>query len=300
MSIYNRPYMRAESGGGGFGGEGQVIKRLIILMVSVYVVQNIFVFWVGTLAFERAFSLSLENLGRGYLHTLVTYGFLHGGLGAMPWHLLFNCLLLFLFGRVVQATLGERRLTEAFMLGIFGGGIAWLLVRFINPGGNLVGASGGVYTIIAIGLFQFWRQPVQLWLLPFVVEGRHLFYFFAGLSAFLFIFGELDGATNAAHSAHLGGLLVGWLYARYLAHRPALTDISFWAKTTRQEPPWERKRAAVQARGGGRFKVNVRPAPSKNLRAEVDRILDKINEQGFGALTEEEKRTLDRAKEDLR
>ena len=121
MSIYNRPYMRADSGGGGFGGEGQVIKRLIILMVSVYVVQNIFVFWVGTLAFERAFSLSLENLGRGYLHTIVTYGFLHGGLGAMPWHLLFNCLLLFLFGRVVQATLGERRLTEAFMLGILGG-----------------------------------------------------------------------------------------------------------------------------------------------------------------------------------
>ena len=42
------------------------------------------------------------------------------------------------------------------------------------------------------------------------------------------------------------------------------------------------------------------PPPSKTLRAEVDRILDKINEQGFGALTEEEKRTLDRAKEDLR
>ena len=57
-------------------------------MVSVYVVQNIFVFWVGTLAFERAFSLSLENLGRGDLHTIVTYGFLFSmaALGAMPWH----------------------------------------------------------------------------------------------------------------------------------------------------------------------------------------------------------------------
>jgi hypothetical protein len=36
-----------------------------------------------------------------------------------------------------------------------------------------------------------------------------------------------------------------------------------------------------------------------DLRAEVDRILDKINSQGFGALTEEEKRKLDEAKDML-
>ena len=33
---------------------------------------------------------------------------------------------------------------------------------------------------------------------------------------------------------------------------------------------------------------------------EVDRILDKINEKGFGALTQQEKRTLDEAKDVLR
>ena len=37
-----------------------------------------------------------------------------------------------------------------------------------------------------------------------------------------------------------------------------------------------------------------------DLQAEVDRILDKINLSGFGSLTEEEKNTLDRAKEILR
>ena len=34
-----------------------------------------------------------------------------------------------------------------------------------------------------------------------------------------------------------------------------------------------------------------------DLRAEVDRILDKINSQGFGALTDEEKRVLDEARD---
>jgi hypothetical protein len=34
-----------------------------------------------------------------------------------------------------------------------------------------------------------------------------------------------------------------------------------------------------------------------HLRAEVDRILDKINSEGFGALTEDEKRRLDEARD---
>ena len=33
-----------------------------------------------------------------------------------------------------------------------------------------------------------------------------------------------------------------------------------------------------------------------SLQAEVDRILDKINENGFGSLTQDEKNTLDKAK----
>jgi hypothetical protein len=34
-----------------------------------------------------------------------------------------------------------------------------------------------------------------------------------------------------------------------------------------------------------------------HLRAEVDRILDKINSQGFGSLSADEKRVLDEAKD---
>ena len=49
---------------------------------------------------------------------------------------------------------------------------------------------------------------------------------------------------------------------------------------------------------GRSFQVAPSPAAVREtLRAEVDRVLDKINSQGFGALTEEEKRLLDEAKD---
>ena len=36
------------------------------------------------------------------------------------------------------------------------------------------------------------------------------------------------------------------------------------------------------------------------MKVEVDRILDKINSDGFGALNEEEKKTLDKARDHLK
>ena len=42
------------------------------------------------------------------------------------------------------------------------------------------------------------------------------------------------------------------------------------------------------------FKVNL--SSSTDIQVEVDRILDKINDQGFGALSEKEKHTLEKAK----
>ena len=53
--------------------------------------------------------------------------------------------------------------------------------------------------------------------------------------------------------------------------------------------------AAAKSAAPAAYQVNV--GSPGDLRAEVDRILDKINSQGFGALTAEEKRMLDEAKD---
>lgn len=99
-----------------------------------------------------------------------------------------------------------------------------------------------------------------------------------------------------ASSAHLGGMLTGLLYYRFVHNaswfnpedRPDV-ELPRWIKRAKKSAPL------------ATFDVNLPPPPSsrEDIRAEVDRILDKINSQGFAALTAEEKRVLDEAKDVL-
>lgn len=95
-----------------------------------------------------------------------------------------------------------------------------------------------------------------------------------------------------AHSAHLGGMAVGWLYYQFTAgdgwQLPSLRRVHV------EPPKWMRKKNAMPEAPACR--VNVPPASKDELRAEVDRILDKINSKGFQALSADEKHTLDEAR----
>jgi rhomboid family protein len=72
---------------------------------------------------------------------------------------------------------------------------------------------------------------------------------------------------------------------------PALEKISRPASVL----PVGARRSATAAAAGGQG-VKISPASRREWREEVDRILDKINRQGFDALDAEERRTLDRAR----
>jgi hypothetical protein len=90
-------------------------------------------------------------------------------------------------------------------------------------------------------------------------------------------------------SAHLGGMLAGWIYSRYFH------DVSwrFPRRRSSRELPEESKPGAKP------MAIPAAPLDMTNpndVRAEVDRILDKINSHGFNALTPTEKRLLDEAK----
>jgi hypothetical protein len=62
-------------------------------------------------------------------------------------------------------------------------------------------------------------------------------------------------------------------------------------------PRWLRKSQKAAAAAPAKFKLNL--SSREDLRTEVDRILDKINSDGFSALTAEEKRLLDEARDQL-
>jgi hypothetical protein len=93
-----------------------------------------------------------------------------------------------------------------------------------------------------------------------------------------------------APSAHLGGMAVGWIYFRFV-HDAEWRLLN--RRVSVELPRWMKRRQRMAA-------APARPVSAGNrdeFRAEVDRILDKITSQGFGALTAEEKRVLDEARE---
>lgn len=298
MSIYSRSYMRYDPTAP--TGRPWALKGILITLLVVFLLQNILRHWLGTGFLEENFALSPYQLARGWIHTLLTYGFLHSTMGGLPWHLVFNGLMLYWLGREVEARLGSERFMESFLLAILTGGIIWVGIHFITGKPSIVlGASAGVFGVLYLFCHYHWHDSLSILFLPIRITGQQLFWIFFGFQVFFLLFNEIPGTGSAtAYSAHLGGILGAFLYQRYLL--PRRTMIS-WIRglssgQATKAPTW-RKRAEAAKSKTGRFSINF--TDKKKLKSEVDRILDKINSEGFGALSEEEKRILDKAKDIL-
>ncbi len=299
MSIYSRSYMRGDRPE--YMRREWALKSILIALVVVFVLQNIFRHWLGSVFLEENFALSLVQLSHGYVHTLITYGFLHSTQAGLPWHLVFNCLMLFWFGKEIEARIGSERFLECFLLCIFTGGLVWTGVHLLTQQSVIViGSSAGVFGILYLFCRYRWDSMMSFLFIPIQFSGKQLFYILLGFQVFFFLFAELPGASGSAtaNSAHLGGILGAYIYERKLLALPSLISLfrRLGSRSPKvQAPAWQKRAAAVKSRTGSNYTVNVTEQP--DLKQEVDRILDKINDKGFGALTSEEKETLDKAKD---
>jgi membrane associated rhomboid family serine protease len=299
MSIYNRSYMREERRG--YREGPWALKGILITLVAVFLLQNIVRHWFGSFFIEEHFALSMVRLSEGWLHTLLTYGLLHSTQNALPWHLVLNGLVLYWFGREIEARLGSDKFLECFLLSILVGGILWFSVHYVSgQGGSVVGASSGVFGMIYLFCRFHWQDGLSLLFLPIRFTGKQLFAVLFAFQLFFLLFAELPGqAGNAtAYSAHIGGVLGAFVYERYLLTKASLLSLlrPSAIPVGTSTPQW-RKRPKVAAGKETKFTINM--SSRGDLRKEVDRILDKINHEGFGALSAEEKATLDKAKDQL-
>lgn len=290
--------MRGESSDG-FFGQVNAVKWLLIANIGVFVLQNLFEVWVRTNWFSRLFALEPGTLVQGMVWTPLTYSLLHSGLG----HIFFNLLLLFFVGRALEPRVGAGRFLEIYGAGALVGGIMWLT---FNWGSTvpLVGASGAIIAILTVFCILYAEDTIQLLLffvVPVRIKPKFILIAVLAFNAIGFLFYEIAPGTSSpvAFSAHLGGVLGGYVYLRYLYERGPLLR----GKGPRVEAPgWfrhrQRKAEPVAAgRGKRHFEVNI--SNRRQLKNEVDRILDKINTKGFGALSDEEKKVLERARDIL-
>jgi membrane associated rhomboid family serine protease len=270
---------------------------IICAIVAGSVLQFAFERWFRTGAFTSLLALSPYGLSEWRIWTLVTYALLHGGL----LHLALNCLGVFLLGREIEPLLGARRFILFFAGAAALGGLAWLAVHAFSSGPMLVGASACVAAIFILFACIYPEREITFLLffvLPVTLKPKYLAWGLLAFDGLGLLFSELPGGgfdTGIAHSAHLGGILAGWLYYRFVfANRGYDRAPDF---PSLRLPRWMRRKPADASTPEPDTPSRPSAPSRRELRAEVDRILDKINSKGFGALTEDEKRLLDEAKD---
>lgn len=274
------------AGGGRFDGAA-VSLWLIGINTAVYFLDQIF---TGS---ARADAFSLSRWGYFSLDTAVsqlqlwrwfTYPFLHADF----LHLFFNMLGLFFFAPLMERWWGSRRFLGFYLLCGVSGAIFYSLLYPLIPHTSwqapLLGASGGLFGVLVGSAVAFPDVRVMLLIPPIPMSMRTMALIFLGIAALTLIV----GAENAGgEAAHLGGAAMGFALMKFPAllspleglrarRRPGKVD---WRTRWRQKR-LQRHRQQIQRE-----------------QVEVDRILDKVHNEGLQSLSEKEKRLLQRATE---
>jgi membrane associated rhomboid family serine protease len=246
----------------------------------------------------------------------LTHGLLHDGF----WHLLGNCLILWWTGAIVEREHGPRVLLAILGAGTLFGAFAWALTGLGGDrGGLLVGVSAGVYALMLVALLDKLEHQITLLLfffLPVTLKVRWLLIAITLFTVLGWAFAELPGRhvwpqwhaawnDSIAHSAHLGGLLFGWLaYRRLNQTNLTVQDAPRQVRSSDADDARSIARDAYAAEENSSGADNEVKSPSSltkgQARAELDTLLDKISAGGFGSLTVGEKRRLEELSARLR
>lgn len=293
------------------------IRALLTTNVVIYILWFLLFQHFG---FTR--NLALEHLSlQADLKTLVfqpwqliTYNFLHLGtdFGGLL-HITFNMLWLVWIGRDYEELHGSHRLFSIYIIGGIGGGILTIILHELFPGFSRFGGPvyGASASVLAIMMTVAILHPYKNVGLLFLGNVRLLYIVLGFLVIDPFI------SSDSSMSAHWGGVLFGFLFAKA---ESSGVDLSSWARYFFQ--PRTKSRRAPAGEDEGMLKKMERWLASRNSpkaaperparerertwrRAEVDveiqepssenevdRILDKISAEGYEALTAEEKQIL--------
>lgn len=217
--------------------------------------------------FRDLFGLSPVHLWQDrWVWQPLTYLFLHANLV----HLLFNLLALWMFAVPVEAQWGSGELLKYYFLCGAGAG---LLSAAITPGSPvpLVGASGAIYGLLVAFAMLYPDAVVYLYFF-FPIKARDMAVLFGVIE---FLAGASNATPGVARFAHLGGMVIGYLYIRW-----------WWVVKIRAKALLRREPAAAAPGRPGRARSQEAPEPDP--MTELDRILDKISAQGQASLSREE------------
>jgi membrane associated rhomboid family serine protease len=223
--------------------------------------------------------------------TLITYFFTHEDI----FHILFNMLGLYWFGRIIDEFLGNRRVINLYILGGLAGGLIYLLFyntipyfkeladAFYAHTGFPLSMKGASASVFAIVVAAATLAPEYRFNLLFIGPVKIVYI------AAIYVVGSwlgIKGDNAGGNLAHLGGALIGFIYIKQLQRGVDLGKpinvISTWFNNL------------------GKPRLKVYTNKSKAMKSqisqkEVDAILDKISRSGYESLSKEEKEKLFKA-----
>ena len=291
MGLYDRPYMKEDGGGGLFPGggspgggrgmmvgmprAGKAVKILLLINIVVFILQHLF-----AMAFKFELSRYFGATPGAFWQVwrYITFQFLHSKGGI--WHIALNMLGLYMLGTPLEQRWGSRQFVKFYLTCGVVAGIAYVVIG--NLAGQwmrdipIVGASGGVYGVVlaCAVLFPhfkliFFLFPVPIRLACLIIFGGMFFVIMGGISS-----GQLSGQFWS-DVAHLGGAVAAavwiWVLPKF---KSSVTE----ARDNINKGAWQRKMQRLSEQ-----------------QAEIDRILDKIHEEGIVSLSDREKKILKEA-----
>ena len=220
------------------------VKRLILIYAAIYLVMAILEIaspygheWV------RIYLALIPRLVvHGYIWQLITYSFLHFGL----LHLIFNALALWMFGSQLESDWGSNRFLEFYFFCTVAAALTTVAVGYmhipgLSPMTTTIGASGGIYGLLVAFGVLYGENEIMMFPLPFLIKAK---YFIWGI-VFLTLVGAIQETGGVANFAHLGGLLFGYLYLKFLPRRGLMYSASENYFSLRNSYyRWKRRRAA--------------------------------------------------------
>jgi membrane associated rhomboid family serine protease len=221
--------------------------------------------------------------------SIITYSFLHGDLI----HLAFNMIGLYYIGRLFLSLYSEKRFLNVYFLGAIVGGCFFLLSyslfpAFIARTSPLVGASASIMAILifvttvrANMIVNVFSYKIELW----------------KFGAFFVILDLIripmnDGANAGGFISHLGGALLGYIYAKRLQKGSDIGSgfekmmdmfVSFF------KPKKKSPLKTVYKNKTSKRSTKTAVASPTEMQRKIDGILDKISKSGYESLTKQEK-----------
>lgn len=275
---------------------GNAVTRLIFINVAVFLVIKLVAIFLQlfnvphiSLITYLALPASLHVLPLRFW-TLLTYMFLHEGV----FHLFFNMLCLYWFGKIALMYLSEKQFVGVYLVGGLVAGLFYLLAYNLFPyyeplvdASLLVGASGAIMAIIVATAMLAPNMEVMLMFL-----GRIKLKWLALVTVLISLFG-ITSSNGGGELAHVGGALAGYIFVVLLRRG---TDVSTYVSRIIDKIVNLFKRPKRKKQPKFHYSKPMNDGEYNQYKArknaEIDAILDKIKRSGYDSLSAEEKRKL--------